>query len=92
MAGSTVVRHSGVSNDNYGFEIYSCAVTTPTITFTITPVLLESITMVTLTPMDAAAATADTGYVTSFVNDSPTVVATVTTDSEWLVKIEGKVA
>jgi len=92
MAGTATLRYSGVNNDTYGYEVFDCALTTPTTAFTITPTLVKAIDMATVTPTNAAAATAGGPYVTSFVPGNKTVVVTGVTDSTFLVKIEGKVA
>lgn len=92
MAGNATLRYSGVSNDNYGFEVFDCALTNPTTSVKITPTLLKSIDMVSFTPGDATAATADKGYISSFVPGAPTVDVVCTTASTFFVKIEGKVA
>lgn len=89
---TSVLRYSGVCNDNRGYEIWHCATTAATATNLITPANLKGIDMVTITPLNAAAATADKGYVTSFVPGDSTVTVTTTTNCLNLVKIEGSIA
>ena len=89
MAGTPVLRFSGVCNDNMGYEVWDCA-PTGVATTAITPSSLKSIEFVTISPTNATAATAAKGYVTSFVPGAPTVTVTTVTGSTFLCKIEGK--
>ena len=81
-----------MTNDNRGYEIWYCETTGATTTNAITPSVLKGIEMVTITPMNAAAATAAKGYITSFVPGITTVTVTQTTLCKSLVKLEGTIS
>ena len=92
MAGTATLRYCGENSDGWAYEVYSCALTAPTTAFTITPSKIKSIEFVSVTPTNAAAATAAKGYVTSFVPGGGTVVVTSATSTTYLVKVEGRIA
>ncbi len=89
---TSVLRYSGLTNDNRGYEIWHCNQTAPTTTSVITPSLLKGIDMVTITPMNAAAATAAKGYITTFVPGTTAVTITGVATAMYLAKIEGTVS
>lgn len=89
---TSVLRYSGVCNDNRGYEVWHCATTGATSTNVITPLTLKGIEMVTITPLDADSATQDIGYLSSFIPGDSTVTLQMKTDAVCLVKIEGTIA
>lgn len=89
---TSVLRYSGINNDGRGYEVWRCETTAGTSTNLITPALLKSIEMVTITPMDADACTANIGYLSSFVVGDSTVTLQMKTTAICLVKLEGSIA
>lgn len=89
---TSVLRYSGVCNDNRGYEVWHCETTAGTTTNVLTPATLKSIDMVTITPMDADAATEDIGYLDTFIPGDATVTIEMKTTAICLVKLEGSIA
>lgn len=92
MAGTATSRYQGINSDGWAYEVFDCALTNPTTSFTITPSKIKSIEFVSVTPTNAAAATAAKGYIASFVPGGGTVVVTSATATTYLVKVEGRIA
>lgn len=89
---TSVLRYSGVCNDNRGYEVWHCSTTAGTTTNVLTPATLKGIDMVTITPMDADSATADIGYLSGFVPGDSKVTLQMKTTAICLVKLEGSIA
>jgi hypothetical protein len=89
---TSVLRYSGVTNDNRGYEIWRCETTAATTINVITPLLLKGVDMVTITPADADACAQDIGYLTAFVPCMNVVTITMKTTAIYFVKLEGTVS
>jgi hypothetical protein len=92
MAGTAILKKFNNSPDKTTYEIIRCSIDGASTTVVVTPTLIDFIEFVTVTPMDAASCADDLPYLTTFVYGDATVTITGAASTEYLVKVEGKIA
>ena len=91
MAGTAVLKEYNGAPDKMAFEISQAVLGGADTTVVVTPVAINAIDFVTVTPMDAASCAAALPYLTSFTVGASTVTITGANSTQYLVKIEGRI-
>jgi len=94
MAATTLMKFKGGSQDNLAYEVWTASIGAMETECDITPTHIKSVRFVSLEPKDAASAATAIGYLkgSTFVPGMGTLTIVGANSTEYLVKIEGKVA
>ena len=94
MAATTLMKFVSESPDNLAYEVWTASIGALETECDITATNLKSIEFVTISPMDAVSCATTIGYLkgSTFVSGQATCTIVGDNSTEYLVKLEGRIA